>query len=103
MAGATGQSPAPPWAPWVPAAPLFFNLGHQPELAGPLAWAQLEASPAWSNGTVQFFNYLWIIYKLIQIKFKSSKICSNSNKFDKKLNSISLFEFKHIIENQDIK
>jgi hypothetical protein len=32
-------------SPWTGAAPLFFGLGHQPELASPLRWAQLEASP----------------------------------------------------------
>jgi hypothetical protein len=35
--------------------------------------------------------------------FKLSQICSNLNKFDKKMNSILLFEFKHILWNKNIK
>jgi hypothetical protein len=45
------------------------------------------------------FNLIWII----QIMFKLSQICSNLNKFDKKMNSILLFEFKHILWNKNIK
>jgi hypothetical protein len=44
------------------------------------------------------FDLFWII----QIKFKSSENCSNSNNFDKNMNSILLFEFKHILWNKNI-
>jgi hypothetical protein len=38
--------------------PCFSKLGHQPELAVPLRWARLEASPQCTLGFSIFFLYI---------------------------------------------
>jgi hypothetical protein len=42
-------------------------------------------------------EFLFGLSGIIQIESKSLEMCQNSNKFDKKMISITLFEFKHNI------
>jgi hypothetical protein len=42
-------------------------------------------------------SFTWQKFKSISNIIQASEICRNSNNFDKNINSIPLFEFKHIL------
>jgi hypothetical protein len=77
--------------------PLPSAVGQKARCSWAIRRAELEASMGsahWHSNMFLFpFGLIWII----QIMFKPLEICSNSNKFNKNINSISLFEFKHIL------
>jgi hypothetical protein len=59
------------------------------------SWVRLEASRPWPNATTVHHNFFQQLIWIIQVEFKPLEICSNSNKFNKTINSIPYFEFKH--------
>jgi hypothetical protein len=89
VGSAMGAHPPPllsiwPWAK----RPKWAETLSRPGLSATMGLAQFNSAPFLFR-----FKLIWIIPKYIQ----TSEICSNSNKFDKNINSILLFEFKYIL------
>jgi hypothetical protein len=83
--------------------PLPSAVGQKASCSWALSQADLQASvdsPHWHSTLFLFpFGLIWIP----QIMFKPLAICSNSNKFNKNINSIPLLEYKSNIWNKIIK
>jgi hypothetical protein len=70
----------------------------RPGLAGPCCQNGLKAGVGWPKGTIAFFLFSFQFNSnKFKFKFQTLENCSNSNKFDKIINSIPYFEFKHNI------
>jgi hypothetical protein len=79
------------------ANPSVLAMGLKGGMGWALRRARLEAKVGLAHRHSNPFQLSSNYSKSIQIKFKSSEICSNSNKFNKRVNSALLFEFKDII------
>jgi hypothetical protein len=77
--------------------PCFWPRAER--LNGPetLAMPTGETQQAEPSATVPPWHFLFGLIQIFQIMFKHFEKCSNSNKFNKNINSILLFEFKHIL------